>query len=79
MTLTEGDTFNLIYKLDFEKDSFNMATETFQEFLQKNPDIRMTDAFFELFKFYPDATVKELEQIFKDEINTYIGIKPKKD
>lgn len=46
--------------------------ETFQEFLKKNPDILMVDAFFALFKLYPDATVEDLHKIFKAEIISYV-------
>ena len=46
--------------------------QTYQEFLKSNPDILMADAFFEFFRFYPDATVEELQKIFKKEIAAYI-------
>ena len=71
-TLSPGDTFNLTYKFDFEKDSF-MSVNTFQDFLKQNPEITIENAFFEMFKFYPDLTVGELEQQFKDEMNQYLG------
>ena len=77
ITLSEGDTFNLSYKLDFEKDSHKMSTQTFQDFIKNNPDITLEDAFFEMFKFYPELTVNELEAKFKEELNQYFGIKKK--
>ena len=46
--------------------------ETYQDFLRKNPDISVEQAFCELFRFCPEATVDELHAIFRREMNIYV-------
>jgi hypothetical protein len=46
--------------------------ETYQDFLDNHPDISVEQAFCELFRFYPDATVDELRVIFRKEMKIYV-------
>lgn len=46
--------------------------ETYQDFLDNHPDISVEQAFCELFRFYPDATVDELRIIFRKEMKIYV-------
>lgn len=39
--------------------------EKFLKYLRGNPDITVEAAFFEAFRFFPDATLDELNNLFK--------------
>jgi hypothetical protein len=49
-----------------------VSNRAYQKFLKENLEISMIDAYSKLFTIYPQASVNQLNKIFKFELDVYI-------